>query len=153
MIDYKKISRNIFIFYAVLMASVVAFVVSCELNLLPLEGLLVDVDATAMYVLEVATLFVVGIGLLAALKGFHWCLHHKVLVAESQQRANLYTSYSFVRIAILGALMLYGAFLYYATLENWGMYYGLAAFVVSFFCLPSAEGVKAELEMDSATCS
>ena len=40
MIDYKKISRNIFIFYAVLLASVVAFVVSCELNLLPLEGLM-----------------------------------------------------------------------------------------------------------------
>ena len=149
MIDYKKISRNIFIFYAVLMALIVASIVSCELNLLPLEGLLVNGDATVMYVLEVATLFLVGSGLLAALKGFHWCLHHKVLVAESQQRANLYTSYSFVRIAILGALMLYGAFLYYATLENWGMYYGLAAFVASLFCLPSAEGVKVELTMDA----
>lgn len=149
MIDYKKISRNIIIFYAILMAFMAAFIVSCELNLLPLEGLLVDGDATVLYAMEVAILFLVGLGLLAALKGFHWCLHHKVLLAEGQQRSSLYTNYSFARIGILSALMFLGAFFYYTTLENWGMYYGLAAFVASLFCLPSAEGVKVELTMDA----
>ncbi len=153
MIDYKKISRNILVFYAVCLVFVATFIVSCELNILPLEGLLVNGDATILYVMEVAILFLEGMGLLATLKGFHWCLHHKVLVAEVQQRATLYTNYSFVRISILGVLMCLGTFFYYATLENWGMYYGLASFVVSFFCLPTSEGVMAELEMESASDS
>lgn len=154
MIDCKKISRNIRLLYACLLALVVLVVVLAECDLLPsLEGLLLGINPNTMYILQVGMFFLVGLGILAALKGFHWCLHHKVLVVEGQQRANLYISYSFVRIGILGALMLLGAFFYYATLANWGMYYGLASFVVSFFCLPSAEGVEVELEMESVTCS
>ena len=59
----------------------------------------------------------------------------------------MYSEMSIARICLLGALMMMGAVFYYATLENWGMYYALAAFVTSLFCLPSAEGVEIELNI------
>lgn len=147
MIDYKKISRNIRLLFVCFVALVLLLVVLSECDLLPsLEGMLLSVSPNTMYIMQVSMFFLVGLGILAALKGFHWCLHHKILVKEGAERVRLYASFSYMRIALLGLLMLLGAFFYYATLANWGMYYGLAAFVVSFFCLPSAEGVEAEME-------
>lgn len=148
MIDYKKISRNIRIVYAALLAAVVIWVVLCELHVIPIEGVMLDVDPGMMYIIEVCMLFAAGLGILAALKGFNWCLLHKVQPAEGERKANLYLALSNARNCLLGALMILGAVFYYATLENWGMYYALAAFVSSLFCLPSAEGVEIELTSD-----
>ena len=89
----------------------------------------------------------VGFGILAALKGFNWYLTHKIQPAEGEHKVNMYSEMSIARICLLGALMMMGAVFYYATLENWGMYYALAAFVTSLFCLPSAEGVEIELNI------
>ena len=83
---------------------------------------------------------------MAALKGFNWCLLHKVHSAEGHRRASLYLALSNARICILGSLTMLGTVFYYATLENWGMYYAMATFVSSLFCLPSAEGVEIELD-------
>ena len=149
MIDYKKISRNIRIVYAALMLAVVTLVVLCECHVMPIEGMLLDVAPGSMYILEVGMLFAVGIGIFAALKGFNWCLLHKVRVAEGARKAELYQSLSNARNCLLGALMILGVIFYYGTLENWGMYYTLAALVSSFFCLPSAEGVEIELTHNS----
>ena len=96
MIDYKKISRSIFFAYVVSLLFVVALIALCELNMIPMEGLLIDGDGTVMYVIEAAMFFVVGLGLLATLKGFHWCLHHKVLVEEGKRRSSIYTCYSYI---------------------------------------------------------
>lgn len=148
MIDYEKISRNIRIVYAALLAAVVIWVVLCELHVIPIEGVMLDVDPGVMYIIEVCMLFAAGLGILAALKGFNWCLLHKVQPAEGERKANLYLALSNARNCLLGALMILGAVFYYATLENWGMYYALAAFVSSLFCLPSAEGVELELASD-----
>lgn len=147
MTDYKKISRKIRIVYAALLFVVVALTVMCEYNVIPVEGILLSVDAGTMYVVEVSMLFVVGLGLLAALKGFNWCMHHKVYVRERSQRVGLYKKLSHLRNVLLAVLMLAGVFFYYGTLENWGLYYALAAFVTSFFCLPSPEGVEIELDL------
>lgn len=148
MTDYKKISRNIRIVYAALLAAVVTWVVLCEFHVIPIEGMMLDVDPGTMYIVEVSMLFAVGLGILAALKGFNWCLLHKVQPAEGEHKVNLYVALSNARNYLLGVLMMLGAVFYYATLENWGMYYALAAFVSSLFCLPSAEGVEIELTMD-----
>lgn len=145
MTDYKKISRNIRIVYAALLAAVVTLIVLCECRVMPVEGMLLDVDPGTMYILEVGMLFAVGLGIFAALKGFNWCLLHKVHAAEGARRANLYVSLSNVRNCLLSSLMILGVIFYYGTLQNWGMYYALAAFVSSLFCLPSAEGVEIEL--------
>ena len=149
MLDYKIISRNIRILYSVLLTLMVGLVLLCEFHLLPLEGMLVDVNPSVMYIIEVSMLFGVGLGLLAALKGFDWCLRHKVNALSGMHRANLYVRLSYIRLLLLALLMLAGAFFYYATLQNWGMYYGLAAWVVTFFCLPPAEGVEIELTLDN----
>ena len=53
-----------------------------------------------------------------------------------------------VRLALLAIPMLLGTYFYYALLENWGLYYALACFVASLFCLPSTEGVEAEMKID-----
>ena len=82
MIDYKKISRNIRVVYATLLAAVVTLVVLCECQVFPLEGMMLGMEPGAMYILEVGMLFAVGLGILAALKGFNWCLLHKVHAAE-----------------------------------------------------------------------
>lgn len=147
MTDYKKISRNIRIIYAALLAAVLTLVVLCECHVLPVEGMLLKVAPGTMYILEVGVLFVVGLGIYAALKGFNWCLFHKVHAAEGTRRANLYVSISNARNCLLASLMILGVVFYYGTLQNWGMYYTLAALAASFFCLPSAEGVEIELNM------
>lgn len=148
MLDYKTVSRNIRILYFVLLTLVAGLVLMCELHLLSLEGMLVGINQGTMYIVEVSMLFGVGLGLLAALKGFNWCLLHKVYQFSGVHRVGLYVKLNYIRIVLLVLLMLAGAFFYYATLQNWGMYYGLAALVVSFFCLPSAEGVEIELALD-----
>ena len=146
MTDYKKISRNIRIIYAAIMAAVATMVVLSESNVLPMEGLLLGMSPDAKYIVEVAMLFTVGLGILAALKGFNWCLIHKVHAAEGDRKAFLYVALSNARVCLLGSLMILGLVFYYGLLENWGIYYTLAALVASLFCLPSAEGVKIELE-------
>lgn len=151
--NYKRISRLIRVLYGVTLGLVVAMIVLCECQLIPVEGMLVGLDEGTEYVVEVAMLFVVGIGILAALKGYDWMLRRRVSRAEGVHKENMYVVINNARIVLLGFLMLLGVFFYYGTLENWGMYYGLASFVVSFFCLPSAEGVEVELELASVTCS
>ena len=147
MIDCKKISRDIRVVYAVLLVIILVLVVLCECNVVPIEGMLLGIDPGAMYVLEVGMLFAVGLGILAALKGFNWCLLHKVHGVEGERRVRLYVMLSNARNCLLGVLAAMGIVCYYGALENWGMYYALAALVASLFCLPSSEGVKIELGM------
>ena len=147
--NYKRISRIIRFLYGVTLGIVVVMIVLCETHLFPVEGMLVGLDGGTMYIIEVAMLFVVGIGILAALKGYDWMLRHRVCRAEGAHKENMYVVINNARIVLLGFLMLLGVFFYYGTLENWGMYYGLAAFVSSLFCLPSAEGVEIELELQT----
>lgn len=150
MTDNKKISRNIRILYALLAVLVIALIVLCELNILPIEGMLLTVDPGTMYIIEVASLFGVGLGIFAALKGYNWLLEHKVHAVKGALRTKRFVAYNNARIVLLALLMLLGVFFYYGTLENWGMYYALAAFVSSLFCLPSAEGVEIELTIDDS---
>ena len=148
MTNYKNISRNIRVLYAVLVALALALTALCELNILPIEGMLLNVDPGTMYIIEVASLFGVGVGIFAALKGYNWLLEHKVLSVEGDLRVKRYMTYNNARILLLALLMLLGVFFYYGTLENWGLYYALASLVSSFFCLPSAEGVEIELQVE-----
>ncbi len=148
MTDYKKISRNIRLMYAAMIAFLVTFVVLCELGVAPLEGMMVDAfDGALMYYVQVFMFFFTGACVLAALKGFNWILKNRVHTAEKAERAGLYTEYYFCRLTLLAAVMLMGVLFYYAMLENWGMYYALIALAASFFCLPSPEGVEIELQM------
>ena len=147
--NYKKISRTIYLMFAAMIALMVAFVVACELDMVLLEGEMIStLDTELMYYIQVGMFFLTGVCVLAALKGFHWVLKNRVHAAEKTKRAELYKKYHFIRIALLGAPMITGILFYYTTLENWGLYYALIAFVASFFCLPSAEGVEIELNME-----
>ena len=147
--DYKKISRNIRFVYAAVLAAIVTMVVLCEGNVLPVEGVLLGMSPDAKYIIEVGMLFAVGLGILAALKGFNWCLLNKVHAAEGDRKAYLYVAFSNARNCLLGSLMILSLVFYYGLLVNWGLYYALASFVASLFCLPSAEGVKDELEIEN----
>lgn len=147
--NYKRISCIIRLLYGVTLGMVIVAIVLYGTHVVPVEGMLVGLDEGTMYIIEVAMLFVVGIGILAALKGYDWMLRHRVCRAEGAHRENMYVVINNARIVLLGFLMLLGAFFYYGTLENWGMYYGLAAFVSSLFCLPSAEGVEIELGLEA----
>ena len=149
MTDYRKISRNIRLMFVAMIVLMLSLVVVCEFDMGLLDGVAIGTfDAELMYYIQVSTFFLTGICVLAALKGFNWVLKNKVQTAGKAERVELYTKYHFIRIGLLGAPMLTGILFYYTTLENWGMYYALIALVTSFFCLPSAEGVEIELNME-----
>ena len=132
-----------------MLALVVVAIALCEYHLIPVEGMLLGVEPGTMYVVEVSVLFCVGIGSFVALKGFNWYLHNKLYAMEEMRREKKYVAMNYIRICLLSLLMMIGVFLYYGTLENWGMYYALASFVSTLFCLPSAEGVKIELTVEN----
>lgn len=146
MINCKSISRTIRWVYAVLMALVVTVAVVAELGLAPIEGSLVGrFDAKSMYLVEVGMLFLVGISILLALKGFDRVLKNKMNTIDDEGKPKAYVGIYCVRLSLLAIPMLLGTYFYYGLLENWGLYYALASFVASLFCLPSAEGVEIEV--------
>ena len=144
----KKISRIIRLVYALLLALVVAVAVMAEKNVVPLEGALVGAfDAQVTYLIEVGMLFLVGVCMLLALKGFDRVLKNKMCTISEEDKPKAYVGIYCVRLALLAIPMLLGTYFYYGMLVNWGLYYTLASFVASCFCLPSAEGVEAELKL------
>lgn len=148
--NYKKISRTIRLVYAMLMALVVAVAVVAEYNVLPIEGSLVDTfDSKTMYLIEVGMLFLVGLCMLLALKGFERVLKNKMNTTGEEDKPKSYVGVYCVRLSLLAIPMLLGTYFYYGLLENWGLYYALASIVASLFCLPSAEGVEAELKAEN----
>ena len=150
MIDYKNISRTIRLVYAVLMVLVVAVAVVAEYNVLPIEGSLVDsFDSKTMYLIEVGMLFLVGLCMLLSLKGFERVLKNKMNTIGEEGKPKVYVGIYCVRLSLLAIPMLLGTYFYYGLLENWGLYYTLASIVASLFCLPSAEGVEAELKAEN----
>ena len=145
--NYKKISRTIRLVYAALMMLVVAVAVMAEFEVAPIEGSLVGrLDAGVLYIVEVAMLFLVGVCMLLALKGFDRVLKNKMGVICVEDKPKAYIGIYCVRLSLLALPMILGVYFYYGLLENWGLYYALASFVASLFCLPSAEGVEAEIE-------
>ena len=145
--DCKKISRTIRLVYAMLMALVVAVAVIAELDVAPIEGALIGrFDAGTLYVIEVGMLFLVGICMLLSLKGFDRVLKNKMKTISDEGKPKAYVGIYCVRLSLLAIPMLLGAYFYYGLLENWGLYYTLATFVASLFCLPSAEGAEIEME-------
>jgi hypothetical protein len=148
--NYKKISRTIRLVYAVLMALVVAVAVMAEFDVAPIEGALIgQLDAGVLYIVEVGMLFLVGICMLLSLKGFDRVLKNKMKIISSEGKPKAYVGIYCVRLSILAIPMLLGTYFYYGLLENWGLYYALATFVASLFCLPSAEGVEAEMNVEN----
>ena len=148
MINYKNISRTIRWIYAALMALVLAVALVAEYDVAPVEGSLVDLfDARIMYGIEVGMLFLVGSCILLALKGYDRVLKNKMGTVGEEGKPKAYVGIYCVRLALLAIPMLLSTYFYYGLLENWGLYYALASFVASLFCLPSTEGV--ELEMNS----
>ena len=143
---YKKISRTIRLLYAACVAMTVLFVVFCESGQAPVEGALAGLDGNAMYLVEVITLVVVGVVIFASLRGYDWLLPRQLSKLEGDERTLFYVRINTLRIILLAMVMALGMFFKYSTLTNWGMYYALAALVVSLFCLPSVEQVEQELE-------
>ena len=143
----KNISRTIRWVYAALIALVLAVALVAEYNVVPMEGSLVGlVDAKMMYGIEVGMLFLVGSCILLALKGFDRVLKHKMCTIGEEGKPKAYVGVYCVRLALLAIPMLLSTYFYYGLLVNWGLYYALACFVASFFCLPSAEGVEIEMK-------
>ena len=142
----KNISRTIRWIYAALMALVVAVAIVAEYDVVPVEGSLVDLfDAKTMYGIEVGMLFLVGSCILLALKGFDRVLKNKMSTVGEEGKPKTYVGVYCVRLALLAIPMLLSTYFYYGLLENWGLYYALACFVASLFCLPSSEGVEIEM--------
>lgn len=148
--SYKKISRLIRCVYAVLMLLVVAMAVMAEFEVAPIEGSLVDrLDAGVLYAIEVGMLFLVGVCMLLALKGFDRILKNKMSVVCVDDKPKAYMGIYCVRLSLLAIPMILGTYFYYGLLENWGLYYALASFVASLFCVPSAEGVEVEMNVEN----
>ena len=146
MTNYKNISRIIRLVYALLLALVVAVAVVAEYNVLPVEGSLMNLfDAKMMYIIEVGMLFLVGACMLLSLKSFDRVLKNKMSTIGEEGKPKAYVGIYCVRLSLLAIPMLMGMYFYYGLLENWGLYYALASFVASLFCLPSAEGVEIEM--------
>ena len=142
----KNISRTIRWIYAALMALVVAVAIVAEYDVVPVEGSLVDLfNAKTMYGIEVGMLFLVGSCILLALKGFDRVLKNKMSTVGEEGKPKTYVGVYCVRLALLAIPMLLNTYFYYGLLENWGLYYALACFVASLFCLPSPEGVEIEM--------
>ena len=149
MINYKNISRTIRLVYVALIALVVAIIVVAEYDVLPIEGALLEAfNEQTGYIVEVGMLFLVGACMLLSLKGFDRVLKNKMCVTDEKLKPKAYIGIYCVRLALLTIPMLLGTFFYYGLLENWGLYYTLASLVASFFCLPSAEGVETEINID-----
>lgn len=148
--NYKKISRLIRCVYAALMLLVVAMAVMAEFEVAPIEGSLVDrLDAGALYAIEVGMLFLVGVCMLLALKGFDRILKNKMSIVCVDDKPKAYMGIYCVRLSLLAIPMILGTYFYYGLLENWGLYYALASFVASLFCVPSAEGVEVEMNVEN----
>lgn len=148
--SYKKISRLIRCVYAALMLLVVAMAVMAEFEVAPIEGSLVGrLDAGALYAIEVGMLFLVGVCMLLALKGFDRILKNRMSVVCVDDKPKAYMGIYCVRLSLLAIPMILGTYFYYGLLENWGLYYALASFVASLFCVPSAEGVEVEMNAES----
>ena len=148
--NYKKISRTIRLVYAMLMALVVIVAVMAENDVAPIEGALIgQLDAGTLYIVEVGMLFLVGICMLLSLKGFDRVLKNKMKTISDVGKPKAYVGIYCVRLSVLAIPMLLGTYFYYSLLENWGLYYALATFVASLFCLPSAEGVEAEMNAEN----
>ena len=146
MTNYKNISRIIRLVYALLLALVVAVAVVAEYNVLPVEGSLMNLfDAKTMYIIEVGMLFLVGACMLLSLKSFDRVLKNKMSSIGEEGKPKAYVGIYCVRLSLLAIPMLMGMYFYYGLLDNWGLYYALASFVASLFCLPSAEGVEIEM--------
>ena len=150
MINYKSISRTIRLVYALLLAVVLAVAVVAEWEVAPIEGSLIGLfEPKAMYAVEVGMLFVVGLCMLLSLKGFDRILKNKMRTISVEAKPKTYVGIYCVRLSLLALPMILGTYFYYGLLVNWGLYYALASFVASFFCLPSAEGVEAELKIEN----
>ena len=149
MMDYKKISRNIRLFFAALVMLVLAIPVAVEFDLGSMalfKGLSVDVyDEQMIYVIEVVMFFLTGGCILFALKFFDRLWLRRVAEVKEEEKASKYFAAYAIRLALLGGPMIAGLIFYHGLLVNWGLYYALAGFVSSFFCLPSAEGVEIEM--------
>ena len=147
--NYKKISRNIRLFFAVLVMLVLAIPVAVEFDLgsmASIEGAFVGrYDEQTTYIIEVAMFFLTGICILLALKFFDRLWLRRVADVKEEEKASKYFAAYAIRLALLGIPMIAGLIFYYGLLVNWGLYYALAGFVSSFFCLPSAEGVEIEM--------
>ena len=150
MVNYKSISRTIRWVYALLLTLVLAMAAVAEWEVAPIEGSLIGVfEPKTMYVVEVGMLFVVGLCLLLALKGFDRILKNKMGVICEEDKPKAYVGIYCVRLSLLALPMLFGTYFYYGLLVNWGLYYALASFVASLFCLPSTEGVEAEMKSEN----
>lgn len=146
----KKISRTIRLVYALLLAFVLAVAVMAELEVAPIEGSLIGIfEPEVMYFIEVGMLFVVGLCMLLALKGFDRVLKNRMRVTAEEDKSKVYVGIYCVRLSLLALPMLLGTYFYYGLLVNWGLYYALASLVASLFCLPSVEGVEAEMTIDN----
>lgn len=149
--DYKKISRNIRLFFVAVVMLVLAIPVAVEFDLCSMasiEGNLVGkIGGQMLYGVEVFMFFLTGICILLALKFLDSSWVYRVAEVKKVETASAYFFVYIIRLALLALPMLSGIIFYYALLENWGLYYALAGFVSSFFCLPSAEGVEIELSM------
>ena len=149
MINYKKISRNIRLFFAALVMLVLAIPVAVEFNLdsmASFKGLSVGVyDEQMIYVIEVVMFFLTGGCILFALKFFDRLWLRRVAEVKEEEKASKYIAAYMIRLALLTIPMLSGVVFYYSLLANWGLYYALACFVTSLFCLPSPEGVEIEM--------
>lgn len=149
--DYKRISRNIRLFFAVMVMLILAIPVAVEFDLCQMaimKGMFVGgFDAQVIYGIEVFMFFLTGICILLALKFFDRLYLRQVAEVRTEEKTSKYFAVYAIRLCLLAMPMFTGVFFYCTLLENWGLYYALAGLVSSFFCLPSAEGVEIEMNM------
>ena len=112
MINYKKISRNIRLFFAALVLSVLAVPVAVELDLdsmASLKGAFVGGGSEQIvYIIEVFMFFMTGTCILLALKYFDRLWLRNVAKVKEEEKASKYFAVYMIRLALLTMPMLSG---------------------------------------------
>ena len=139
----KRLAQRLRIEYLAGLLIAGVTILLAELSIVPLEGCLVG-NPNAMYTLEVVCILLTIALVPGALKGYHWALSHQIARSNGEKRLQRYIQWNELRQWALWLVMEVSIQLYYATLENTGMFCALIALVSTLYCWPGKDGLKEE---------
>ena len=100
------------------------------------------------YWMQTAGILVAIAGIPGSLKLFSWMLTHKIDHENLEEAFATYRRISTIRLAILEFVVFFNWIVYYFTLNNAGLLCALIALTATLFCVPSAERVRTDLQIN-----
>ncbi|WP_455585248.1 hypothetical protein [Bacteroides sp.] len=138
----KSLKTGYILFWVV----AILLVIGGETELLPV-GILAD-NVRACYFLETIGILLTAVCIPLSMKLFSLVLTRKIDKLTFPIALSRYASWSFVRLGLLGLVVIYNLLCYYMTLSSTGALCALCALTASFFCLPGEKRLRNELHID-----